>query len=91
MSFVLLGSSLFHSYQLANFPDLYVKSPSIHIEIISMLLVLVFNMFNFIMIIVSTIRKRTKAVNYGVLVGFISFILLVISLYIDAPTLLYMT
>jgi hypothetical protein len=56
-----------------------------------MLLVLVFNMFNFIMIIVSTIRKRTKAVNYGVLVGFISFILLVISLYIDAPTLLYMT
>ena len=91
ISLVLLGGSLIHSYQLDHFPDSYTESILIPVEIISALLITVLNIINFIMIISSIIRKKGKMVLYSLLIGLASIILFISSLYIDAPTLLYMT
>ena len=90
-SMIVLVFAVLHRMQL-DLPDHgYVRSIFVHIEIWSMILLFMMNLINGILFITFLIQKHRRKALVTFLVGICSIVLMVVSMQIDAPTLIYMT
>lgn len=91
ISVVLLVSCILHRYQLIKYPELYTQSILIDVEMISLLLLLILNTLNSIKLLRTIIRKKFREIWVVIWIGTFSIVSIIISLVIDASTLIYLT
>ena len=91
ISILLLISAILHRGQFNLSKQQYIKSIFTPIEIFSMISIFVMNFVNVILLIKHIIKKQWKKLLITIgIIGF-STALMIISMQIDAPTLIYMT
>lgn len=90
-SIVLFIGCLLHWYQFNNQPEIYTKSILISIEIVTLLLVSILNVINFIRIIRALITKNFREMLMNIIWGGFSMALIILSVIIDSPTLVFST
>ena len=88
---VLLISATIHRIQLNISEDLYRSNILIPIEMLSMIAIFLFALVNAIILVVNLIKRRWKRALIAFCVIIVSFTLMIVSMQIDAPTLIYMT
>ena len=91
VSIILLVSATVHRGQLDLSRQEYVESLLIPIEMLSMISIFLMNLVNFILLIKHLIKRQWKKLFITIGVMAFSIALLIISMQIDAPTLVYMT
>ena len=88
---VLLISATVHRFQLNISNSLYTNNILIPIEMFSMIAIMLFTLVNVIILITNLIKRNWKQLLIIFCVIIISIVLMIISMNIDAPTLIYMT
>lgn len=88
-SSILFISSIFHRLLLDS--TIYTRSFLIHIEVITCSLSFIIHIFNFFILLTLLFRKKLKLLFYSFIIAVISFVLTLLSMVIDSPTLIYMT
>jgi len=91
MSIVLLISSILHSFQLNQSIREYTQSILVPIEILSMTSLLLMNLVNLVLFLKHILMRSWKKLLLTSCVIACSILLMIISMQIDAPTLIYMT
>lgn len=91
VSILLFVSSILHRLQIDLPGQGYIRSIFVHIEMWSMILLFMMNLINVIVFIVFLVQKYWRKALVTFLVGICSTVLMIVSMQIDAPTLIYMT
>jgi len=91
ITLILLISASIHRIQMNISEDLYRSNILIPIEMFSLVIIFIFTLVNVIILIVNLIKRKWKRALIALCVIIISFVLMVVSMQIDAPTLIYMT
>lgn len=90
LSITLIISAYLHKGQLNLDNDSYTTSILIDIEMISIMLLLLLNLVNFILLFIKALQRKWKALFINLAVLVLSVVILVVSMVIDLP-LLYLT
>ena len=88
ISLILFFTAIIHRLQLNDVN--YTKSILGPIQIIAVLLLLLY-LINFFVIIYLIFKRRWKDILYNLLCIFLSLLFFILSMWINAPTLLYAT
>ena len=91
LSFVLLVSAGVHRLQMNDVPQQYVKSMLIHVELISLISLIILNFVNSIYFCCHLVKQEWKKLFLVLGVSLGSLFIVVAAINVDAPTLIYMT
>lgn len=90
VAIALLVSSMAHRYELTISKEQYVESTLVYLEMFLLLIIIILNVVNFIRILTFLFSRKFIELR-AIFLGLFSISILILSMAIDAPTLIYLT